>query len=406
MPDETSIGTRERTTLQPLPYHIELRNYLRSQETALWNWFSSVQAQTDYTESLRLSLLKATYRLDRESHADLYRAVEEAKKALGLDIPVTVYQEQHAQQTNATLYFMRGEGHLVLSGPLLTLLLPEELKSVIGHELAHYHLWVCDDGDFHVVDRILQSIALDPRAQASHIESARCYQLYTEIFADRGSLLVTGSVDPVITGLIKIQTGLSQVSATSYLKQAEEIFAKAKFKTAGVSHPEAFIRARSLALWQASKDEASTLIDEMIRGSVGLDDLDLLGQVQLTRQTRQFIEAILHPKWMRTDAVLAHAKLFFNDIRPGSDNVAELEQWKLSDPKLREYFSYLLLDFVVADPELDDMPLIAALELSKKIEVESVFEKLVTKELKLKAKDLKRFKEQAAERLSKAEAAI
>src|SRR5205814_5452318 len=52
--------------LEPLPYHIELRDYLKSEERELWNWFASAQAKADYTENLRLELLKSTYRLDAQ----------------------------------------------------------------------------------------------------------------------------------------------------------------------------------------------------------------------------------------------------------------------------------------------------------------------------------------------------
>src|SRR5260370_1076665 len=85
-----------------------------------------------------------------------------------------------------------------------------------------------------------------PARAARHEEAARHYQLYTEILADRGSFCVTRDVNPVIAGLVKIQTGLSQVSPASYLKQAEEIFSKGNVATEGLSHPEAFIRARAL----------------------------------------------------------------------------------------------------------------------------------------------------------------
>src|SRR5437660_9870759 len=33
--------------LEPLPYHIELRDYLKSEERELWNWFASAQAKAD-----------------------------------------------------------------------------------------------------------------------------------------------------------------------------------------------------------------------------------------------------------------------------------------------------------------------------------------------------------------------
>src|SRR5579872_3086802 len=208
--------------LEPLWYHVELRDYLKSGERELWNWFASAKAKADYTESLRLELLKSTYRLDLEGHPDLHQSLNEAKTRLHLDIPVTLYQAQNSLQLNAALFYIPGQGHIVFSGPMLTLLNADEVKSVIGHELAHYHLWEQDDGDFHIADRLIHAVANDPRAAASHEQTARRYQLYTEIFADRGSFCVTRDVNPVVAGLVKIQTGLGQVSAVSYLRQAEE----------------------------------------------------------------------------------------------------------------------------------------------------------------------------------------
>src|SRR5882757_1520663 len=123
-------------TLQPTPYHRALVDYLRSQEPDLWRWFASAQAKQEYTEALRMALLKTTYRLDAQGHPELAQAVEEVKARLGLDFPVTLYQAQQTNELNAALYFIPGEGHVVLSGPLLATLNPVELRSVLGHELA------------------------------------------------------------------------------------------------------------------------------------------------------------------------------------------------------------------------------------------------------------------------------
>ena len=391
--------------LAPLPYQVGVRDYVKTRERELWNWFASAQAQADYTEHLRLSLLKTTYRLDPAGHPELYRGVEEAKARLGLEIPVTAYQAQESPQSNAMLCFIRGEGHLLFSGQALALLNADELKSVIGHELAHYKLWSHDEGEFHITDRLLQAVAADPRAAASHEETARRYQLYTEIFADRGSLLVTGDLHRVIAGLVKMQTGLAQVSAAGYLQQAEEIFAHGNVATEEVSHPEAFIRARALALWQEQKEKAEEAIGAMIEGSAALDALDLPGQERLTKTTRRLLEHFLRPKWFQTAAVVGHAKLFFDDFQPAAGTADRLpDDLRLSDSKLREYVCYLLLDFVAVDPELDEVPLAAALQFSERLELNGQFEKLAAKELKLKARDLKRIKEQAAEMLAKAEA--
>ncbi len=398
------MDAREQN-LEPLPYHLELRDYLKSEERELWNWFASTQAKADYTENLRLELLKSTYRLDAQGHPGLYAQVTEAKSRLQLDIPITLYQASNSAELNASLFFIPEEGHIVFSGPVLTLLDADELKSVIGHELAHYHLWSGVGGEFHVADRLLQAVASDPRASSSHEQTARRYQLYTEIFADRGSLCVTGDVNPVIAGLVKVQTGLSQVSAPSYLKQAEEIFAKGNVATEGLSHPEAFIRARALALWQEKGVDAAAHISEMIEGATALEALDVIGQARLTSATRRLLEHLLRPKWFQTPAVLGHAKLFFADFQPAppSSPVAPAGL-KFADATLREYVCYVLLDFAKADPDLEEIPLAAALELSRQLELDAQFEKLAAKELKMRIRDVRRIGEQAAELLAKAEA--
>ena len=391
--------------LEPLPYHNELRDYLKSEERELWNWFSSAKAKADYTENLRLELLKSTYRLDAEGHPELYQSLEEAKVRLQLDIPVTLYQAQNSPQLNATLFFIPGQGHIVFSGPMFTLLNAAEIRSVIGHELAHYRLWEREGGEFHITDRLIHAVAHDPRASASHGQTARRHQLYTEIFADRGSLRVTGEANPVVASLVKIETGLAQVSAASYLKQAEEIFSKGDVATEGVSHPEAFIRARALDLWQRQPNGVAEQISAMIEGKAALDELDLIGQRRLTAATRQLLEYLLRPKWFQTPATLGHAKLFFSDFRaPNGNTPVSCEGLKFTDPKLREYLCYVLLDFAKADPELDEMPLAAALELSRQLDLDAQFEKLAARELKLRVRDVRRIKETAAELLAKAEA--
>jgi hypothetical protein len=396
---------RPETILEPLPYHLELRDYLKSKERELWNWFASAQAKADYTEHLRLELLKSTYRLDADGHPELYKSLEEAKANLGLDIPVTLYQAQNSPAANAALFFLPGEGHVVFAGPLLTLLNQDEIKSVIGHELAHYHLWERDNGEFHIADRLIEAVAQDPRAAASHEQTARRYQLYTEIFADRGALCIAGDIHPVVASLVKTQTGLSQVSAAGYLKQAEEIFAKRSVATQGLSHPEAFIRARSLMLWQEKRDAAATDINHMIEGAAALDELDLIGQMRLTTQTRRLLEHLLRPRWFQTSAVLAHAKHYFDDFQAANGHTSALPNgWNLADARLREYLCYVLLDFAKVDPDLEDMPLAATLLLSQQLELDGQFEKLAAKELRMKVRDVKKIMEQAAGMLAKAEA--
>ena len=391
--------------LQPTPYHRAIVAYLRAHEADLWNWFGSGQAQADYAESLRLELLKRCYRLHADSHPELAQAGLEATQRLGLEIPVTFYQAQERTELNAALYYLRGEGHVVFSGPVLSLLTSTELKAVIGHELAHYFLWQEEEGAHLVADRVLQAMANHPDAAPSHLQTARRFRLHTEIYADRGAWLVTPDLNAVVASLVKMQTGLHQASGSSYLAQAEEIFSRGHFATEQVSHPEAFIRARALRLWSEGAAELDGELSAMIHGEETLDSLDLPGQAGLSGLTRRFIEQLLRPAWFQTDAALGHARLFFPRLRPAHEDDPALEQELTAlPPKLREYLAFVLLDFCVADPELERMPVAWALEWARRFKFEAEFEKMLVRELKLSARELKKIRSEAAEGAQLAEA--
>lgn len=395
----------------PLPYHLELREFLQTHEPDLWRWFSSAQVRTDYSESLRLELLKGTYRLDPDSHPVLHQNLDRVKQALDLPIPVTLYQAQNHPQPNAALFFIPDEGHIVFSGPVLELLAEPEIQSVLAHELAHYLLWQWHNGDLHITDRLLDAIANDPRAAPSHQLAARRFQLYTEIYADRGSWFVTRDAHPVISGLVKVQTGLTQVSAPAYLQQAEEIFARDDATTQGLSHPETFIRARALHLWQNQRHHAEPAISRMIEGSASLVSLDVLGQRRLSQLTHRLLLQLLAPAWFQSPPALGHARLFFPDFQPNpnptptpaTDPDPDLPRNPLfQEPELLDYWCSLLLDFATVDPDLEDLPLCAAFVLSHRLGLEAPFEKLVARESKRKIRDLRKLRDEAPHRLARA----
>lgn len=73
--------------LKPLDYQRAIVEYLRSEEPGVWEWFSSNRFREKHAEQVRLDILKATYRLEREGHGDLYAIADEVRGALGLEIP-------------------------------------------------------------------------------------------------------------------------------------------------------------------------------------------------------------------------------------------------------------------------------------------------------------------------------
>ena len=372
--------------LSPVPYHAELKTFLKEHEAELWHWLASAEAKAAYADQLRLDLLKSLYRFEPSAHAALYGAVEKAKAALGLSIPVTIYQGQQAGGMNAGIYYLPGEGHIAFNGNLLQLLKEDELLCVLAHELAHYQLWQLENGEYHVMDRLARTLAQSPRSTPSHHHTAKTVQLYTEIFCDRASAVATGSLESMIRSLIKIETGITEVNAESYLLQAEEIFQKGAGPSERITHPENYIRVRALSLWLRDPATAEEQIVGMIEGVRSVDELDLLGQKRMTDVTKGLIHELLQPEWFRTDPVLAHARLFFPDFVPGG-RVPEAAPAFAQDEKTKEYLGYVMLDFAAMDPDLEDEPLKQAVRVAERWGMADSFAKLAQKELKLKARD-------------------
>ena len=383
------------TTLTPLPQHRILADWLFREEQEVWTWFDEKEKAVNDDEQVRLSLLRDNYRMDAEGHPEVLQEIEAACAALEIEATVHAYQAEHHTQPNAAVCHLEGEAHVIFSGPILSLLSAEELRAVIGHELAHHHLWQMEEGAFLLADRILHSCASHPGAEPAHAHSARVWRLATELFADRGAYLATGSLDATIGALVKTTTGLAQVSAKSYLAQAAELFSKSKPKIDQVSHPETFIRARALQLWVEKDESLEETISRMLDPDEGLDGLTLIQQSEMTILTRRFIGHLLSPAWFQTDAVLAHARLFFPDIGVSADPGIIAELAARPAPH-REYFAQLMLDFCAVDPDLNDQPVARSLTLARDLECLGAFEKLLTRELKLKAKDLKKLKEAMA----------
>lgn len=378
--------------LSPLSQHLHLTRWLRDSEKEVWQWFADKERNQTDAEQMRLALLRDTYRLDAESHPDVFREICAACGALGLETRVFAYQAHHAPEPNAAVCHLPGEAHVVFSGPILSLLFPDELRAVIGHELAHHHLWQMEGNAFFLADRILHSAAAHPAAEPSHAESARVWRLATEFFADRGAYLAGGSLESAVAGLVKSTTGLAQVSAKSYLAQAEEIFSKSKPQIDQLTHPETFIRARALQLWAEGDEGLEEFIARTLDSGGGLDGLTLVQQAELSALTRRFLAHLLEPAWFQTEPVLAHARLFFRELQPVAD-ASILSEIATLPSSHRECFAQIMLDFCAVDPDLDDPPLLRCLGFARDLECPGVFEKLLAKEMKMKSRELKRLKE-------------
>jgi hypothetical protein len=390
--------------LQPLPYHQAIRDYLKGEEADVWNWYALHRVQADFAESVRFDLLKSTYRIDRETQPELYKAAEEVARKLTLDAPITLYQAQETSGLNASLAYVPGEVHLVLHGPIAERLSDAEFSALMAHELSHMLLWEKWDGEYFIVDQILAALTRDARAETEHFASARLFGLYNEIFCDRGALLAVEDPTTVVSMLVKVSTGVQTVSAESFIRQAEEVYRQGATKTDEMTHPEAFIRARAIMLWADQKDSANLQIEAMIQGRPGLNELDLIAQTEVAGWTRRLIDRFLNQKWLQSALVVAHARLFFDDYAPPESEVDDStlrDDIQTDDEQLRDYYCYVLLDFVTADRDLEELPLAAALVLCEELGLKDRFSEIAIKELRLRKKQFQRIDGQKHELLAK-----
>lgn len=398
--------TAEQPALQPPAYLESLVAYFQAEDPAVWKWFAEHQAQAADLEATRLDLLKSTYRVEKTEQPQLFEQAAKAAEVLHLTAPVSIYQSQSDSSLNASLAYIPGEIHLVLHGPVAKTLDENEVQALVAHEMAHFALLDGWDGRFAICQELLRALSVDAGADTASLASLRLFSLHTEIFCDRGALAVCGDVNAAVSCLVKVETGVSEVNAETYLKQAVEILSKdKKIRSEGVTHPETFIRARALQLWKEQGSGAETQIRELLHGSVALGELDLLGQQQVEGLTRRLVDRLLVPAWFRTDPVLAHARLFFDEyVPPDAKHQDEklAADLKTDDAQLQDYYCYVLLDFVTADSTLDEHPLASAVLVSRELGWEDRFVGIAVKELKLRKKQIEDIQKQAEDLVRKA----
>jgi hypothetical protein len=376
---------------EPLPYQRELLAFVQEHERELWDWFASNRVRREHAENVRLELLKSTYRLDRATHESLYGIADQVLRRLGVTAPITLYQAQAVFGPNASLAYIPQEVHIVFYGNAQELLAETELKAVFGHELGHFLLLEGWDGNYMVLGEMLTAMSNDANAGVAHMESARLFGLYTEIFCDRLARDVTEDLNASVSSLVKLQTGLMNVSAEHYLQQAEEILSAGKVRTEGLQHPEAFIRVRALQLYQEKDERLDRAVAELIEGEPALTRLDLLAQQRISARTRQLVDGIFAEQWMRSDAALAHARLFFDGYEPPPDGIGagpQTEELSASESSLRDYYCYILLDFVAIDGERTEPALAWAIEMAERLGLQERLCELAAKELRIGKKTL------------------
>jgi predicted SprT family Zn-dependent metalloprotease len=388
--------------LKPFDFHYKLRDHFKKQEKT-WKWFSEVKVKEEQTEQFKNELLKNTYRLDPGAEASIYSLLEKAKNKLGIIIPVTIYQSQYSQDTNAGIIFIQNEAHLVLSGPILKSLKEEELLALISHELSHVLLYTIENGDFEVTSRIINAIGNDHRSDSAFNETARLFSLFTELYCDIGAFKVCESAEIVISTLVKVETGLEKISAANYIKQADEVLAKLEKGSSGESHPESFIRAKSIDLYSRKEQEAYKEISDIILGKLNLFHLNIFTKEEVQETTRDLIHLIMKPKWMQSEHHKAHYQQYFQEFKTNSSAMISpefKEKITSGSSSMKDYYSYVMLDFALCDQEISEPASGHVLDLAEQLEISDALTKILKKELNFSDKKFNEFAKNAASALN------
>jgi hypothetical protein len=382
--------------MKSISYHEKVKDHFKTQSKT-WDYFAIAKNKENQLQQFKTELLKNTYKFDTNTDRFIYDKIDIAKQKLNLDnLVVTVYQAQYTDEINASIIELNGEAHIIFSGPILKILNEQELQAVLAHELTHIRLYRMLGGDLEITDRIITAIANDYRSEHSYYETARLFRLYTEIFCDRGAYEVTESIGPVITSLVKASTGLENIHADNYLKQADEIFSMEKsIKTAGGSHPENFIRAKAIQLWHEKKDLAEPEIIKMIEGISEIDQLDIFRQIELAGLTRKFLQLFLKPKWIQSTMVMSQAKQYFTDFSLDENAILSKEFIELLcqvHSSVKDYLGYVIMDFMLVDPTLEEIPTGWGFQFAEDAQLKETFDAIIKKEMKFSEKQLLQYK--------------
>ena len=353
--------------MQAQSYHQDVVAHLKATEPEVWAWASSLNVLEQHVRDTRSMLLRETYRLTNYGHLKAYATAERVLERLEIDAPIVLYQGGDGTM-NASLYFLPGEVHVVLHGPVLEKLSEPELTALLGHEMAHFKLWSDRDGEFHTAERILQHTQADPNAAPSHAETLRLYGLHTELYADRGAAVAAQSALPAISTLVRVHTGLASVDPAAYLQQAEELEAADASISKGVSHPESYLRALAVDKWWRRDPDMSQWLRKRLHGPLNMDRLDLCDQLALTRITRRFIALLLRPDFMQGERILTQARAYFPDwgLSEPCASLDELGPDQIAD-SVREYLNFVMLDLALADPDVQTQALQEAAKTAREL---------------------------------------
>lgn len=207
----------------------------------------------------RRQLLATALRLTPTMAPDVVALIEGCRTALDVTSPMETYVYPAAEFNAAAVRPERGRLLMLLSSALLEGFRPDELRFVVGHELAHHKY---EHHRLPVGELMQKTKGRLPRTLLLRIFA---WKRYAEISCDRAGLYCAGSLEPAARGLFKLASGLSsdriQVNIGEFLAQVTDLRAETDLATAAEAagrrdwlstHPFSPLRLRAAQLFANS----------------------------------------------------------------------------------------------------------------------------------------------------------
>lgn len=367
------------------------RDALRRDYAEIWARFSSEPSPAAANLVLDLGGSNSKHHEGFTSDNQCERLVAQAAERLGITVPIEVYLTENTPGKGIRIYRAADRAQLILPASFWSKINEQERLAIIGFELAKITLAAWDSGDLVNVERLLTRIYLQKNPHPVFIETLRLFQLYRKLFCDRGAWRVCGDLDAVNTSILLTETGefpnLNEVNSNL---EGQDLAHADHGDPVTPNSSDAALRMVAAELWRQQPLTLDSDIAMTIQGPNSWKRLDLYRQSVAREKTKDLISTLLDPEWMRTDAKLAYAKLFFDDYKYQNPDYQGITDWLETSAKdVKEFVCFTMLDFITAERSLLEPALAYSLQLSSRWKLLPLFIEMANRELRLRKTQIK-----------------
>lgn len=213
-------------------------------------FINEIQTQNKHDQDRHLSnLLSHSIRISKEIFPDIGKGIEEIFEELKVENNFNFFVTADHVEANAVCSVMpfSSKADIIITSKLVELLSHEELKFVLGHEIAHYYY---------------QHFNYPHHSQAqSRVEKLNLLNLSraAEISSDRIGFLVCNDIETSLRAMIKLASGLGEkhinFNFSAYLDQLKELEKLGKSDgQLWSSHPNFLVRMQALIWFSMSRE--------------------------------------------------------------------------------------------------------------------------------------------------------